>query len=101
MHVLNVEWYCIYYVYVCASELRIIFIIIIITVVVPVCVCVCLGGEESEFGISVRKEKVKRVRGVVQVNNEQPLAISETHLVGLDFFSNTILCSSEGFYSLQ
>ena len=25
-------------------------------------VCVCLGGEESEFGISVRKEKVKRVR---------------------------------------
>ena len=24
----------------------------------------------------------------------------ETHLVGLDFFSNAILCSSEGFYSL-
>ena len=29
-----------------------------------VCVCVLGGGEESEFGISVRKEKVKRVRGV-------------------------------------
>ena len=24
----------------------------------------------------------------------------ETHLVGLDFFSNARLCSSEGFYSL-
>ena len=31
---------------------------------VCVCVCVCLGGEESEFEISVRKEKVKRVRGI-------------------------------------
>ena len=31
-----------------------------------VCVCVCLGGErdQKEFGISVRKEKVKRLRGV-------------------------------------
>ena len=31
-----------------------------------VCVCVCLGGEkdQKEFGISVRKENVKRLRGV-------------------------------------
>ena len=31
------------------------------------CVCVCVfGGErdQKEFGISVRKEKVKRLRGV-------------------------------------
>ena len=36
-------------------------------VCVCVCVCVCvLGGvkDQKEFGINVRKEKVKRVRGV-------------------------------------
>ena len=35
---------------------------------VCVCVCVCVFGrgvkDQKEFGISVRKEKVKRVRGV-------------------------------------
>ena len=31
-----------------------------------VCVCVCVWGkkDQKEFGISVRKEKVKRVRGI-------------------------------------
>ena len=36
---------------------------------VCVCVCVCVFGgakEQNEFGISVRKEKLKRVRGVCQ-----------------------------------
>ena len=35
---------------------------------VCVCVCVCVWGakDQKEFGISVRKEKVKRLRGVCQ-----------------------------------
>ena len=35
---------------------------------VRVCVCVCVWGakDQKEFGISVRKEKVKRLRGVCQ-----------------------------------
>ena len=41
------------------------------------CVCVCVWGakDQKEFGISVRKEKVKRLRGVVSISNEQPLVI--------------------------
>ena len=37
-------------------------------VCVCVCVCVCVWGakDQKEFGISVRKEKVKRLRGVCQ-----------------------------------
>ena len=36
--------------------------------VVVLCVCVCVWGlkDQKEFGISVRKEKVKRLRGVCQ-----------------------------------
>ena len=40
-----------------------------VTVVVScVCVCVCVWGanDQKEFGINVRKEKVKRLRGVCQ-----------------------------------
>ena len=34
------------------------------------------------------------------IQNYMFVRFRETHLVGLDFFSNAILCSSEGFYSL-
>ena len=47
-------------VYVCESECG-------VCVCVSECgVCVCVWGmkDQKEFGISVRKEKVKRVRGV-------------------------------------
>ena len=33
---------------------------------VCVCVCVWAAKDQKEFGISVRKEKVKRLRGVCQ-----------------------------------
>ena len=37
-------------------------------VCVCMCICVCLGGvkDQKEFGINVRKEKAKKVRGVCQ-----------------------------------
>ena len=42
------------------------YIIIVIYCGCPACMCVCVWEvkDQREFGINVRKEKVKRVRGV-------------------------------------
>ena len=59
--------------FMCACVCTCVYVCVCMCVCVCVCVCVyvcvvCVWGakDQKEFGISVRKEKVKRLRGVCQ-----------------------------------